>query len=66
MKPNIALLSLAVVAVAFLGAPDIAEAADKRTPPPELGTMEGLEAQAFYVGVNAVTWGYPLPCSLRT
>lgn len=34
-------------------------AADKRTPPPELGTLTGLEAQAFYVGLNAVIWGYP-------
>lgn len=34
-------------------------AADKRTPAPELGTLQGLEAQAFYLGVNAVMWGYP-------
>jgi hypothetical protein len=36
-----------------------AVAADKRTPPPDLGTMKGLEAEAFYLGVNAVIWGYP-------
>jgi hypothetical protein len=34
-------------------------AADKRTPPPDLGTMKGLEAEAFYLGLNAVIWGYP-------
>ena len=34
-------------------------AADKRTPPPDLGTMTGKEAEAFYLGVNAVIWGYP-------
>ncbi|MDW5318077.1 DUF1254 domain-containing protein [Rhizobium sp. PL01] len=36
-----------------------ASAADKRTPPPELGKLEGPEAQAFYLGLNAVMWGYP-------
>ena len=36
-----------------------AVAADKRTPPPDLGTMKGLEAEAFYLGLNAVIWGYP-------
>ena len=36
-----------------------AVAADKRTPPPELGTMKGKEAEAFYLGLNAVIWGYP-------
>jgi hypothetical protein len=34
-------------------------AADKRTPPPNLGTMTGADAQAFYLGMNAVIWGYP-------
>jgi hypothetical protein len=34
-------------------------AADKRTPPPNLGTMTGKEAEAFYLGLNAVIWGYP-------
>jgi len=34
-------------------------AADKRTPPPDLGTMKGKEAEAFYLGLNAVIWGYP-------
>jgi hypothetical protein len=32
---------------------------DKRSPPPDLGKMEGLEAESFYLGVNAVMWGYP-------
>ena len=36
-----------------------AVAADKRTPPPDLGTMKGKEAEAFYLGLNAVIWGYP-------
>ncbi|OCP21255.1 MULTISPECIES: DUF1254 domain-containing protein [unclassified Ensifer] len=34
-------------------------AADKRTPAPELGALQGREAQAFHLGVNAVMWGYP-------
>jgi hypothetical protein len=34
-------------------------ATDKRTPPPGLGEMTGLEAGAFYLGLNAVIWGYP-------
>jgi hypothetical protein len=33
--------------------------ADKRTPPPDLGKMSGPEAQAFYLGLNAIMWGYP-------
>jgi hypothetical protein len=37
-----------------------ASAGDKRTPPPDLGKMSGLEAEAFYLGVNAVIWGYPV------
>ena len=36
-----------------------AVAQDKRTPPPDLGTMKGKEAEAFYLGLNAVIWGYP-------
>jgi hypothetical protein len=31
----------------------------KQTPPPELGTIAGLEAEAFYLGLDAVIWGYP-------
>jgi hypothetical protein len=36
-----------------------ASAADKRTPPPNSGTMTDKEAEAFYLGLNAVIWGYP-------
>lgn len=36
-----------------------AAAADKRTPTPDLGTMKGEEAEALYLGLNAVIWGYP-------
>jgi len=32
----------------------------EKTPPPELGTMQGMEAEAFHVGLNAVIWGYPM------
>lgn len=39
---------------------NLVKPADKRTPPPELGTMTGLEAEAFYLGLNAVIWGYPI------
>ena len=34
-------------------------AADKRTPPPDLGNLKGVEAKAFYIGLDAVIWGYP-------
>ena len=37
----------------------LAQAADKRTPAPNLGTMTGQEAEAFFLGLNAVIWGYP-------
>ncbi|MFA0526122.1 hypothetical protein AB4517_21420, partial [Vibrio sp. 10N.222.52.C3] len=30
------------------------------TPSPELGVLKGAEAEAFYLGVNAVIWGYPI------
>lgn len=33
---------------------------DKRTPPPELGLLAGPEAAAFYIGANAIIWGYPM------
>lgn len=48
----------AALALAF-GASLPALAEDKRTPPPDLGMLQGIEAQAFYLGVNAVIWGYP-------
>lgn len=47
------LLSLSLATVS----PALAE--DKRTPAPELGTLVGAEAEAFYLGLNAVMWGYP-------
>lgn len=37
----------------------MAVAQDKRTPPPDLGAMKGKEAEAFYLGLNAVISGYP-------
>ncbi|MEA3274662.1 MAG: DUF1254 domain-containing protein [Pseudomonadota bacterium] len=35
-------------------------AGDKRTPPPDLGTLSGVGAQAFYLGLDAVIGGYPI------
>ncbi len=32
-----------------------AVAADKRTPPPDLGTMKGLEAQALFINFEIVS-----------
>ncbi len=51
----------ALAGLVFAGAPAAmsAFAADMRAPPPNLGTMKGKEATAFYLGVNAVIWGYP-------
>jgi hypothetical protein len=43
----------------FLALATPALAVDKRTPPPDLGTLKGKEAEAFYLGLNAVIWGYP-------
>ena len=45
------------LAIASLCASVIAD--DKRTPPPELGTLSGVEAKAFSIGLDAVIWGYP-------
>lgn len=36
-----------------------AVADDKRTPPPDLSGLAGPEAEAFYLGTNAIIWGYP-------
>ena len=47
------------IALAWATLQSSATAGDKRTPPPDLGTMQGPEAQAFYLGLNAVIWGYP-------
>jgi hypothetical protein len=48
----------ALAALALVGAP-MAQAEDKRTPPPELTGLSGPEAEAFYLGTNAIIWGYP-------
>ncbi len=53
MKPY-CLLPILCLAVA-----GISPAADKRTPPPELGTLKGPEALAFHAGLDAVMWAYP-------
>ena len=49
----------AVLMFVFVMLVATSDAADKRTPPPELGTMAGKEAEAFSLGVNVVIWGYP-------
>lgn len=51
------LAALFFVALLTITTPTVA--ADKRTPPPDLGTMKGKEAEAFYLLLNAVIWGYP-------
>ena len=33
---------------------------DIRVAPPELGTLAGPEAEAFFHGVNTVIWGFPI------
>ena len=50
---------IAVVCLAVIASVASAFAADMRAPPPDLGTMKGKEATAFYLGLNAVIWGYP-------
>ena len=37
-----------------------AVAADKRVNPPDLSELQGVEAQAFYLALDAVIWGYPV------
>src|SRR5277367_640494 len=48
-----------LVFIGLVGLNGLAIAADKRSPAPELGTLSGPEAEAFYIGVNATIWGYP-------
>lgn len=48
----------ALVALALVGVP-MAQAEDKRTPPPDLSGLSGPEAESFYLGTNAIIWGYP-------
>ncbi|WP_075087300.1 DUF1254 domain-containing protein [Verrucomicrobium spinosum] len=50
---------LPVTLAILLGSSWTASAADKRTAPPELGDLAGAEAKAFYLGLDAVIWGYP-------
>ncbi len=51
-------LAMAAI-VTMIALSTLAQAADKRTSAPNLGTMMGQEAEAFYLGLNAVIWGYP-------
>ncbi|PHS11131.1 MAG: hypothetical protein COA78_10340 [Blastopirellula sp.] len=55
MKTIELILSILIIAGASLNL----HAEDKATPPPNLGKITGPEAEAFYLGVNAVIWGYP-------
>ena len=50
---------ISVVLIGICYVPPRALAADKRTPPPELSGLAGPEAEAFYLGTNAIIWGYP-------
>jgi hypothetical protein len=52
-------LAMAAV-VTVIALSTLANAVDKRTPAPNLGTMTGQEAEAFYLGLNGVIWGYPV------
>lgn len=56
MKLKLLITSL-ILSLFALGS--AAFAADKRTPPPDLSDLKGIEAKAFYIGVDAVIWGYP-------
>lgn len=57
--PN-AIIKQLCIAICCLCLATQAVAKDKRTPPPDLGGISGQEAAAFYLGVNAVIWGYPI------
>jgi len=50
---------LAGLTVAALIAAPTAQAEDKRTAPPDLTGLSGTEAEAFFLGTNAIIWGYP-------
>ena len=43
----------------FDGGNDIGVCRGQAHATPNLGTMTGKEAEAFYLGLNAVIWGYP-------
>lgn len=47
----------ALISIALCVTAAVAE--DKRTPPPDLSGLAGAEAEAFYLGTNAIVWGYP-------
>lgn len=55
----VSIRTLVALAAAIVLAVTSAFAADMRAPPPDLATMKGKEATAFYLGLNAVIWGYP-------
>jgi len=52
--------TLAASLVCAVLATSVSHADDKRVAPPDLSGLSGAEAQAFYLGVNAVIWGYPI------
>lgn len=58
MLDRLRLLPVAVLTGLALCA-STALAGDKRTTPPDLGGLSGPEATAFYLGTNAIIWGYP-------
>ena len=50
---------LAGFALIAMMAAHTVRADDKRTAPPDLTGLHGPEAEAFYLGANAIIWGYP-------
>ncbi|ABG33218.1 DUF1254 domain-containing protein [Roseobacter denitrificans] len=53
-------LAIAAVMLALFTAPPIASADDRTLPLPDLSGLQGEEAQAFYLALDAVIWGYPV------
>ncbi len=49
-----------VLACLILVIGSTAHANDKRVDPPDLSGLQGIEAQAFALAVDAVIWGYPV------
>ena len=58
MSARLRLAAAVMLSILSLGTPP-AVAEDKRTPPPDLSGLAGPEAEAFYLGTNAIIWGYP-------
>lgn len=56
MNP-IMMVAVSILCSCALVSPSLA--VDIRTRPPELGTLSGEEAKAFYLGLDAVIWRYP-------